>query len=193
MKVSVLWKRTDRETTLNSHRVNRTYLALIPNGLSAARVALGLAFPFASAEVRIWLVVAAAVTDALDGYTARWLHAESDTGRLLDPVADKFFVLLLAGTLIAEGAIHPLWALGLALRDITVLVGLVYVIARRQWARGRKLRPSFLGKCATAAQFAVLIVVVIWGAAPVWLLTAVTLLSALAAIGYARTFLRAGE
>ena len=167
-------------------------LPLIPNGLSAARVVLGAAFPFASAEWRLWLLIAAAVSDALDGLTARWLHVESDTGRLLDPIADKFFVLMLAGTLIVEGAIHPLWAVGLAVRDITVLIGLVYVIARRQWARGRRLRPSWLGKCATAAQFAVLVVLVIWGGAPVWLLAAVTLLSAAAAVGYARDFVKGG-
>jgi cardiolipin synthase len=165
--LSVLWENGHTETTTNRPRVALRLLPLIPNGLSAARVGLGLAFPFVPAEWRVWLLIAAAVSDALDGLTARWLHAESDIGRLLDPVADKFFVLVLAGTLIAEGAIHPLWAVGLAIRDITVLLGLVYVIARRQWARGRRLRPSLLGKCTTAAQFAVLVVLVIWGSSPV--------------------------
>jgi len=165
-------------------------LNLIPNGLSAARVALGLAFPFVPHEWRVWVLGAAALSDALDGPTARWLHAESDTGRLLDPLADKFFILVLVGTLLAEGALHPLWAVGLAVRDLTVLVGLVYVIARRQWARGRRLRPSWLGKGTTAAQFAAVAIIVIWGAAPVWALAAVTLLSALAAFDYARAFLR---
>jgi phosphatidylglycerophosphate synthase len=184
-----LWKGTGGETTPNPARVKLRLLNLIPNGLSAARVALGAAFPFVPAEWRVWVVVAAATSDAIDGFAARRLNAESDTGRLLDPVADKFFVMVLAGTLIAEGAIHPLWAVGLAARDITVLVGLLYVIARRQWARGRRLRPSLLGKCTTAAQLAVLLIVVIWGTAPVWVLAAVTLLSALAAVGYARAFL----
>jgi phosphatidylglycerophosphate synthase len=168
-------------------------LPLIPNGLSAARIVLGLAFPFTPVEWRLWIVIAAAVSDALDGLAARWLGAESNTGRLLDPVADKFFVLMLVGTLLAEGALHPLWAVGLAARDITVLVGLLYVIARRQWARGRRLRPSALGKVTTAAQFGVLLVLVIWGSAPVWLLAAVTLLSAVAAVGYARAFLDARD
>ena len=170
--------------------MNRSLLALIPNGLSAARVLLGVAFPFVPTEWRPWVVVAAALSDLLDGLVARWLRAESDTGRLLDPVADKFFVFMLAGTLLAEGALSPLWAVGLAVRDLTVLVGLVYVIVRQQWARGRKLRPSWMGKCTTAAQFAVLLVLVVWPA-PVWLLGAVTLLSAAAAVDYARRFLTA--
>ena len=170
--------------------MNRSLLVAIPNSLSAARLVLGAAFPFVPAEWRLWVVGAAALSDLFDGLVARWLRAESDTGRLLDPVADKFFVLVLAGTLLAEGAIHPLWAVGVAARDLVVLVGLADVIARRQWARGRRMRPSLLGKWTTAAQFALLVVLVIWGSAPVWLLAAVTLVSAVAAVGYAREFLR---
>ena len=159
---------------------------IIPNALSASRIVLGLAFPFVPAEWRVWVVVVAALSDMLDGLAARWLHAESDTGRLLDPVADKVFILVLMGTLVAEGALHPLWALGIALRDVVVLIGLAYTIARRQWAKGRKMRPSLLGKSTTAAQLAVLFVLVGWNEAPLWLLIPTVLLSAAAAIDYAR-------
>ena len=149
---------------------------------------LGLAFPFVPADWRLWVIVVAAATDALDGLTARWLHAESNAGRLLDPIADKVFVLFVAGTLLIEGAIHPLWVLGVAARDIVVLIGLVYLIVRRQWAVGRRLRPSWLGKCTTAVQFALLLVLVIWGRAPVWLLAFTVALSVTAAGEYARAF-----
>jgi CDP-diacylglycerol---glycerol-3-phosphate 3-phosphatidyltransferase len=167
----------------------------IPNALSGSRILLGLAFPFLSPDWRLGVVIVAALTDALDGLMARWLNVESDTGRLLDPVADKVFVLALVGTLLAEGVLHPVWALGLALRDVVVLVGLVYTIVRRQWTVGRKMRPSWLGKCTTAVQFAVLLVLVAWGRAPVWLLVATTALSVLAALDYLRAFIRlhAGE
>jgi phosphatidylglycerophosphate synthase len=119
---------------------------------------------------------------------ARWLGAESDTGRLLDPVADKVFVLVLVGTLIAEGTLDPLWALGLAARDVVVLAGLAYTVARRQWARGRKMRPSWPGKCTTAAQFAVLFALAGWHVAPLWLLIPTVALSVAAAVDYARQF-----
>jgi cardiolipin synthase (CMP-forming) len=166
------------------------WLNLVPNGLSAARIVLGLAFPFAPAEWRLWVVVAAALSDLLDGFAARVLNAISDTGRLLDPVADKFFVLMLAGTLLVEGTLHPLWAVGFAVRDITVLVGLLYLIARREWTRGRRLKPSFLGKFTTAAQFGVLLVLVIRPGAPVWVLAAMTMLSTAAAVEYTYIFLK---
>lgn len=35
---------------------------------------------------------AAMVTDFLDGYFARKYHIESDLGKLLDPLADKFLI-----------------------------------------------------------------------------------------------------
>jgi cardiolipin synthase (CMP-forming) len=165
-------------------------LRYLPNALSIARIALGLAFPFLPQDWRVWAVIAAALSDMFDGLAARWLRAESNAGRLLDPMADKVFVFALAGTLMYEGTLHPLWAVGLAARDITVLIGLVSVIARRQWARGRKLRPSFVGKAATAVQFAVLLVLVARGSAPWWLLGSAVVLSAVAAWDYARTFAR---
>jgi phosphatidylglycerophosphate synthase len=170
--------------------VPRWWLNAIPNGLSASRIVFGLAFPFVPEELRLGLVIAAALSDLLDGWAARVLGAISDTGRLLDPVADKVFILMLAGTLLVEGTLHPLWAVGLAVRDITVLIGLIYLIARRQWKRGRRLKPSLLGKATTAAQFAVLTVLVVWQFAPGWLLAMMTALSVVAAIEYTHVFLK---
>jgi cardiolipin synthase (CMP-forming) len=163
---------------------------VIPNALSASRILLGAVFPFVPVEWRLWLVVLAALSDALDGIAARLLGVESDTGRLLDPVADKFFILVLVGTLLLEGSLNSLWALGLATRDIVVLTGLVYTIVRRHWSLGRKMRPSWLGKATTGAQFAVLLALVAWGSAPVWLLAATTSISAMAALDYIHIFQR---
>jgi cardiolipin synthase (CMP-forming) len=162
----------------------------IPNSFSIARAVLGLAFPFIPQEWRLGVILIAVLTDALDGFTSRWLHVQSDSGRLLDPVADKVFVLMLAGTLLAEGVLHPLWALGLATRDLGMLLGAAYTLARGMWAIGRRMRPSLLGKCTTAAQFAVLLLLVAWGTAPIWLLAATTALSLAASIDYGRRFAR---
>lgn len=172
--------------------MNRTLRRAVPNGLSASRLALGLAFPFFPADWRVWAVAAAAVTDLLDGLTARRLGAESETGRALDPVADKVFVLMLAGTLLAEGVLHPLWALGVAARDVVVLVGVSWLAARGRWREVRRMRPRWPGKCATAAQFAVLLALVGWTVAPPWLLVPTVLLSVAAGIDYAVEFRAAG-
>ncbi|MFO0807388.1 MAG: CDP-alcohol phosphatidyltransferase family protein [Gemmataceae bacterium] len=159
-------------------------LTFVPNALSLARIALGLVFPFVPDPWRIWVVALAAATDAGDGLTARWLCVESDTGRLLDPIADKAFVLLLASTLLADGSIDPLWAVGIGTRDIVVLTGAALVALRRDWAAFRRMRPTWLGKCVTVGQFAVLLAAVVRGSAPLWLLGATTILSIGSAIGY---------
>jgi phosphatidylglycerophosphate synthase len=166
--------------------VNRTVRHAIPNALSLSRLLLGVTFPFLPTDWRLAVIVIAAVTDLLDGLAARWLRAESETGRMLDPVADKVFVLVLAGTLVAEGALHPLWWLGIAARDVVVLVGVAAVLLRRRWRQAREMRPSWLGKCTTAAQFAVLVALAAWNTAPPWLLTPTVLLSVAAAADYAR-------
>jgi phosphatidylglycerophosphate synthase len=71
----------------------------LPNYLSAARlVMMPAALVAAIAGSRFWfviLLVTSLVTDALDGYLARRLKAESDFGRKLDSAAD--YLLLLTG------------------------------------------------------------------------------------------------
>jgi phosphatidylglycerophosphate synthase len=164
------------------------WLGFIPNALSLSRVVFGLTFPFVPPGARPWLVAVAAATDALDGYTARALGMASDTGRLLDPIADKIFVILITTTLVIEGAIHPWWAAGIAARDFVVLIGsAVVLLGRRLDAMGR-MYPTWLGKCTTAAQFAVLLWAAWRGSAPLSLLAFTTLLSVAAAAHYLIVF-----
>lgn len=163
-------------------------LTYLPNALTLSRLALALAFPWLPAEWRFAAIGAAAVTDFLDGWLARRLGAQSDFGRLLDPVADKAFVLILVGTLTAEGALAPGWAVAVAVRDVVVLAGVVWVAVRWRWAAYRTMRPQWLGKVTTAAQFALLLVLVGLGSAPVWLLVLTAGLSVLAAVDYVRAF-----
>jgi phosphatidylglycerophosphate synthase len=74
----------------------------LPNLLSAARILLmPTALTAALAGSKPWFTVLLAValaTDAIDGFIARWLQAESDFGRKLDSAADYLTLLLgLAG------------------------------------------------------------------------------------------------
>ena len=98
----------------------------IPNYLTGARLVLGFVMficlagaaggipflsesltPEAQFQLQRWSVVAfvlAAVTDWIDGWAARKLHAESVWGAILDPIADK---ILVAGTLLGLSALGP--------------------------------------------------------------------------------------
>jgi CDP-diacylglycerol--glycerol-3-phosphate 3-phosphatidyltransferase len=76
----------------------------LPNAITVGRIAaapfIGVLPFFPSSTIRysaFALYVAAAVTDYVDGHLARTRNSVTDTGRLLDPLADK---LLLFATLI---------------------------------------------------------------------------------------------
>ena len=87
------------------------------------------------------------VTDYLDGYLARRLNQTSQLGAILDPVADRLYIL---STVVGFAArdIIPVWlALLLPLRD-----ALLWVLVPFLRTRGYSSLPvHFLGKAATAA------------------------------------------
>ena len=73
---------------------SRTALVRLPNLLSCSRIVLAGGFvAFDASTARVGIIGAAAVTDFLDGWLARRVHATSRWGALLDPIADRVFVL----------------------------------------------------------------------------------------------------
>ena len=93
----------------------------------------------------VLLLVASGVSDYLDGVIARRFNQVSRVGQLLDPLADRLYIL---ATLLGLGirGIVPWWLLGLlVLRDLVLLVGLAGL-------RHRGVGPPpvhYLGKAAT--------------------------------------------
>jgi cardiolipin synthase len=70
-----------------------------------------------------WLFVAAALSDGVDGFIARYFHRHSKLGAILDPLADK---ALLVGTYVTLGmmALLPVYLVALVvLRDLAILAG----------------------------------------------------------------------
>jgi cardiolipin synthase len=166
------------------------FLAAVPNSLSVARLALGIAFPWIPANWRVPVVVVGALSDLADGALSRWFHVSGTVGRILDPVADKVFVLGVVITLLVEGRLE-LWEVALVgLRDWTVLVGAGCLTARDGWGVVREMPPTPLGKVTTAMQFAFILTLLAiepW-ARFVFIPTAVV--SGAAAIDYVRVVLR---
>jgi len=86
------------------------------------------------------------VSDYLDGYLARKLHQTSTLGTILDPVADRLYILATVVGL-AWRDIIPWWlAVLLPARDL-LLWGLVPFLRTRGYSA---LPVHFLGKAATA-------------------------------------------
>jgi cardiolipin synthase len=92
------------------------------------------------------MFVVFAATDWLDGYLARKLDQRSTLGEILDPVADRLYILAVVVGLALRDII-PWWlALLLPLRDL-LLWGLVPFLRTRGYSA---LPVHFLGKAATA-------------------------------------------
>lgn len=122
----------------------------LPNLLSFLRLA--------GAPVVLWLIIGpqadglavlvlalGGFTDWLDGYLARAWHQTSRIGQMLDPIADRLYILaVLLGLALRE--IVPWWLVVLvAGRDVFVVV-LVPVLKTRGYS---SLPVHFLGKVAT--------------------------------------------
>jgi cardiolipin synthase (CMP-forming) len=141
-------------------------LAVIPNLLSAARLMLGPAFAVVPASWRLAVVLAAGATEFLDGALSRLWHVSGATGRLLDPIADKVFVLAVLATLLSEGRVAPWELLLIGSRDVIVLGGAAFVLARRGRPALTQMPPTPLGKLATTGQIAFLLLLLV-GRGPV--------------------------
>lgn len=133
-----------------------------PNLLSLARLPLGLLFWFVVAATPgralpgLGVLALAAVTDVLDGITARRRGVDlAGTGSWLDPLCDKLFVGAVLATLHVHRAV-PLGLLALIVaRELLQLpMTLVYraVPTLRRWLQ-YDFRASPLGKAATISQF----------------------------------------
>jgi cardiolipin synthase len=85
------------------------------------------------------------VSDYLDGYLARRLEQASRLGQILDPVADRLYILAVVVGLALRDIVPWWFALILPLRDV-LLWGLVPILRTRGYTA---LPVHFLGKAAT--------------------------------------------
>jgi cardiolipin synthase len=100
-------------------------------------------------EAAFWLFLAAAASDAVDGFIAKNFNARTNLGSYLDPLADK---VLLNGIYLAlaMGQWLPAWLVILVIgRDLLIVCG-VMVIRRRHPVF--QPRPLSIGKINTLAQ-----------------------------------------
>lgn len=118
----------------------------LPNALTFSRLALTPVFvAFFVAEqaaVAAAVFLVASLTDFLDGYIARRRGAESDFGRIADPIADKALTGSALIGLSASGAL-AWWVTAVILtREVVVTVVRLAVVRRRvvPASRGGKVK-----------------------------------------------------
>lgn len=174
----------------------------IPNLLSLLRMGLVPLFIIAviQGETRraVLIFVVAGVTDALDGFIARFANQKSLLGAYLDPIADKLLLtsayVVLAFPNLNHGVQIPVWISVLVIARDVIIVAVVLILYLA--ANVRKFTPSLLSKLTTAAQVTAVSMVLasaFWPrleTAAEWLLYLVALLTVASFVDY---FLRTGR
>lgn len=129
----------------------RERIFTIPNTLSFIRLLLVPVFLWLILgpehdELALLVLMVSGITDYLDGKLARKLNQATKIGAILDPVADRLYILAVVFGLWYRDII-PWWlAVILPLRDV-FLFGLVPFLRTRGYS---SLPVHFLGKAATA-------------------------------------------
>lgn len=158
----------------------------IPNLITGLRILLVGPFLWLLLEERygpaLALFVIAGVSDALDGFLAKYFGWTSELGGLLDPIADK---LLLLGTMLALGWLNELpgWLVALVVaRDLIIMGGaLSYHLFIERFAAA----PLLISKLNTLLQLVLAFAVIFhYGMTPlpIWLLTGLIQLTALTTV-----------
>jgi cardiolipin synthase (CMP-forming) len=93
----------------------------------------------------ILLLMAAGASDYFDGMLARRWNQFTRLGQLLDPAADRLYILATLLALVVRDGLPLWWALALIGRDV-VLAGFLPVLRRHGYG---PLPVHFLGKAAT--------------------------------------------
>jgi phosphatidylglycerophosphate synthase len=129
----------------------------VPNLISALRLPLAVAFPFA-VHRPAWalaIMAAAALTDVVDGYVARRFHQVTALGTVVDGVTDKLFATTVVVTLVVSRHLSTMGTLCLLAREILELPLVFWSLWSRAHRNYRKELTSanVLGKGATVLLF----------------------------------------
>jgi cardiolipin synthase (CMP-forming) len=163
-------------------------LKLPPNMVSLSRLPLAVAFPLVivSPGAAFAVLLAAALSDMVDGWLARRNGQVTALGAIIDPIADKTFALVVVVTLIVHRML-PLWAVpALLVREIFEMPLVLWLLATRRGREGRPVeaRANIPGKLATVIQFGAVMSALAWPEALYTLLALAAVAGALAGIVY---------
>ena len=150
----------------------RAGLRALPNIISSSRVLLAAAFVAAGdANARLGLVGIAGLTDFLDGWVARKGRWTSRIGALIDPIADRIFVLVAVLTFVYIGALSWFGLFVMLSRDVMTALG--FIVAKIvPWLRPVEFKARASGKIVTTLQlitFVMLLRVPQWVTPCLWL------------------------
>ena len=140
----------------------RNYFTFIPNLISLIRISLviPIVLNLLSGKYIFALILfaIASLSDAIDGFIARFFKWQTDLGKILDPVADK---LLMIGSITALwlNQIVPLSVFIIfVLRDLLILLGAAFEMSITE----KTPSPNLIGKITTTSQIIYILVLIIF-------------------------------
>ena len=140
----------------------RSQLLTAPNQITLLRL---IFIPFVIITVldgnwpwALGLLIAAGLSDALDGLLARTLHQQTLLGQYLDPIADKLLLSSLFLVLSVVKKIPWKYTVLVFSRDVCIVATAVVLYATVGF---RDFRPSIFGKINTVCQIAAVFFVIL--------------------------------
>ena len=164
--------------------MERGRIFTLPNSISLSRLLLAFAFVVIGGSwQRTGLILAAATTDFLDGWLARRGNSSTVAGAIIDPLADRIFVLAAVSSYLADGRLTTGQYFIFLSRDIATAVG--FVVARFiPGLTASAFQARLLGKTVTAFQLALLLAALHWATAVQPLILLIGALSAISIVDY---------
>ncbi len=162
----------------------------LPNALTLLRFAAVPAFAVAfvaAGDGPAWgagiLFGAAAATDQVDGWLARRWRAQSEFGRIADPLADRLMISVAAVLLWVDGRLPWPAALLVLSRDLLLVLGYKLLAPR-----GVRVDVTWVGKAATWILYLALALVIVTAEGtdwPLWIFWLGVALALVAGVQYA--------
>ena len=133
--------------------------------------------------------IAAAVTDALDGYLARVRNERTKLGAIMDPIADKILILsaFVSLSLVAGLPDHlrmPAYVpIIIISRDVIILLGALIIYLNNG---GINIKPTPVSKITTVFQMCTIVAVLVKFVHSEWIWNTAVVLTVISGIDYIR-------
>lgn len=172
-------------------RMERGAIFTLPNSISLSRLLLALGFVLTDGRwERTALIVIAATTDFLDGWFARRGNSSTVAGALIDPLADRVFVLAAVTSYLVAGLLSFPQYVVFLIRDVATAIG--FVVARFiPGLSASSFQARALGKAVTGLQLALLIAVLQFPGFVQPLILVIGILSVVSSVDYTLALNRA--
>lgn len=171
--------------------MNRGALFTVPNTVSLSRLVLAFAFVIVTdTGDRVALILSAGASDFLDGWLARHRNSETTSGALIDPIADRVFVLAAVSAYLVHDILSTTQYFIFLSRDLATAVGfLVAKLVPR--LKPVELKARMMGKIVTVVQLGALLAVILVPRYTEYSIALIGILSAAAIADYTLALWRA--